>query len=82
MFFRVIVRSKSGGPRRVNQNNFSPRQVEITRPFELSATEVSNAQYELFEPHHRALRHIVFNLAWLTEGTPHAASRPAGAFVK
>ena len=32
------------------------REVEITKPFELSATEVTNAQYELFEPGHRAAR--------------------------
>jgi formylglycine-generating enzyme required for sulfatase activity len=29
------------------------RQVKVTRPFLMSATEVTNAQYELFEPHHR-----------------------------
>ena len=33
-------------------------QVEIRKPFEISATEVSNAQYELFEPHHRTLRRL------------------------
>jgi formylglycine-generating enzyme required for sulfatase activity len=32
------------------------RQVEITKPFAMSATEVTNAQYELFEPNHRATR--------------------------
>jgi formylglycine-generating enzyme required for sulfatase activity len=34
------------------------RQVEITKPFAISATEVSNAQYELFEPRHRLLRRL------------------------
>ena len=34
------------------------RQVEITKPFELSATEVTNAQYEIFEPNHRATRRM------------------------
>ena len=32
------------------------RQVTITRPFEISATEVTNAQFERFEPRHRAMR--------------------------
>ena len=32
------------------------RQVEISKPFRMSATEVTNAQYELFEPNHRATR--------------------------
>lgn len=30
------------------------REVEITKPFAMSSTEVTNAQYELFEPGHRA----------------------------
>jgi len=29
------------------------REIEITKPFEMLATEVTNAQYELFEPTHR-----------------------------
>jgi len=32
------------------------REVEITKPFAMSAIEVTNAQYELFEPAHRAKR--------------------------
>jgi formylglycine-generating enzyme required for sulfatase activity len=34
------------------------RQVEITKPFAISAAEVSNAQYEMFEPNHRAARRM------------------------
>lgn len=30
--------------------------VRITRPFWISATEVTNAQYEQFDPDHRKLR--------------------------
>ncbi|MDB6137810.1 MAG: hypothetical protein JWO94_882 [Verrucomicrobiaceae bacterium] len=32
------------------------RRVTITHPFLMSATEVTNAQYEQFDPHHRSLR--------------------------
>ncbi|HEY3897122.1 MAG TPA: SUMF1/EgtB/PvdO family nonheme iron enzyme [Chthoniobacter sp.] len=32
------------------------REIDITKPFEMSATEVTNAQYEQFEPQHRATR--------------------------
>jgi formylglycine-generating enzyme len=32
------------------------RQVSITRPFLMGATEVTDAQYEQFDPRHRALR--------------------------
>src|ERR1700722_10878582 len=32
------------------------RQVSITRPFFMGITEVTNAQYEQFDPRHRALR--------------------------
>ncbi len=32
------------------------RRVAITRPFELGTYQVTNAQYELFDPSHRALR--------------------------
>ncbi|MFP4055800.1 MAG: SUMF1/EgtB/PvdO family nonheme iron enzyme [Candidatus Brocadiia bacterium] len=31
-------------------------QVALTRPFYLAVTEVTNAQYEQFDPHHRELR--------------------------
>jgi len=31
------------------------REVEISKPFEMSATEVTNAQFELFKPDHRAV---------------------------
>jgi formylglycine-generating enzyme required for sulfatase activity len=31
-------------------------EVEISRPFSMSATEVTNAQYERFDPKHRTLR--------------------------
>jgi len=31
-------------------------KVNITRPFYIAATEVTNAQYELFDPDHRRLR--------------------------
>ena len=34
------------------------RQMEISKPFEISATEVTNAQYEMFEPNHRAARRM------------------------
>ena len=32
------------------------RQVKITHPFLMSVTEVTNAQYEQFDPNHRSLR--------------------------
>src|SRR5580698_7203870 len=32
------------------------RQVKITHLFLMGATEVTNAQYEQFDPHHRSLR--------------------------
>src|SRR5580698_6032296 len=32
------------------------RQVKITHPFLMGVTEVTNAQYEQFDPHHRSLR--------------------------
>ncbi|MFN7280005.1 MAG: formylglycine-generating enzyme family protein, partial [bacterium] len=32
------------------------RDVRISRPYRLSATEVTNAQYEQFRPEHRLLR--------------------------
>jgi formylglycine-generating enzyme required for sulfatase activity len=34
------------------------RDVQITKPFAMSATEVTNAQYELFEPDHRTKRTV------------------------
>jgi formylglycine-generating enzyme len=42
-----------------NEGNFDEKpahEVEITRPFYLSATPVSNAQYEQFNPDHKLLR--------------------------
>ena len=38
-------------------------RVTLTEPFRMSATEITNAQYEQFRPEHRALRGSEFGLS-------------------
>ena len=45
----------SGGPG-ADYDETPIHKVVISRPFRMSVTEITNAQYEAFDPSHRALR--------------------------
>jgi formylglycine-generating enzyme required for sulfatase activity len=46
-------------------------KVKMTRAFHLGVFEVTNAQYERFDPTHGTrMSCVAFNEAWLKEGTP------------
>ena len=52
--------------------------VQISQAFYMAATEVTNAQYERFDPEHGL--HYAFNLAWLK--TPMPAADDVGAVLQ
>ena len=54
---KYIVAGKDNGWRSIFiQDEFPPRSIKLTHPFEISKYEITNAQYEKFDPSHKSWR--------------------------